>query len=306
MTAFAVPLALAADMLVGEPAALWRRTGHPITWIGALISRLDARLNNGTRARGVLALAALSAVCFFAGGLIEALLPGGPVGVLLTAAVASIFIAHKSLIEHVSAVAAAPDLATARARVGLIVGRDTAEMDAGAVSRAALESLGENFSDGVVAPVFWFAVLGLPGLILYKGINTADSMIGHKTPRHKAFGWAAARTDDAANYVPARLAAVLIALQRPHVWRRWSAVAASARRHVSPNAGWPEAALAVALKVELGGPRRYQGRMLDGVRLNRGGRTARLDDIARGTALIGRAGLTQIGLYTVLAVLSAL
>ena len=304
MSLAAVPLALALDAVIGDPAGLWRRIGHPVTWMGALLTRLEARLNRGRRRDGVVALGAL--VGSFAAGAaaVSALLPDGVVGLLAEAAIASTLIAQRSLHQHVAAVAAAPDLAAARHAVAQIVGRETAALDEAAVARAALETLGENWSDGVVAPVFWFALAGLPGIVAYKAINTADSMIGHRTPRYEKFGWAAARVDDAANLVPARLAAVLIAAARPRTFRAWRTVAAGARAHLSPNAGWPEAALAVALSVALGGPRRYGARVVEGVRLNPGGRPARRRDIRRGLALTSAAGLLHGAVYVVLVLLA--
>ncbi|WP_226582097.1 adenosylcobinamide-phosphate synthase CbiB [Acuticoccus sediminis] len=296
-----VPFALAFDAILGEPGWAWSRVGHPVTWMGNLIDRLDGRLNRGRRADGVVALLVLVTVFGGVAVVIDALIADGPIGLLIEAALGSTLIAYRSLVQHVRAVVRADGLSDARRAVGMIVGRDTSAMDEGAISRAALESLGENWSDGVVAPAFWFAVAGLPGIVIYKAINTADSMIGHRTPRYEAFGWAAARTDDAVNFIPARLAAVTVALAHPRVFRRWETVTAGARAHVSPNAGWPEAALAVATGVELGGPRQYGGRSVDGVRLNAGGREARRGDIRRGVEIIGRAALIHGAVYALLA-----
>lgn len=302
MSLAAVPLALAIDAATGDPDWLWRRTGHPVTWMGAAIDRLEERLNRRRRIDGVVALGALVGV-FGAGALaVDALLPDNVVGLVIEALLASTLLAHRSLHQHVKAVADAPDLPAARRAVAMVVGRETATMDEAAVSRAALETLGENWSDGVVAPAFWLAVAGLPGLVAYKAINTANSMIGHRTPRFEAFGWAAARVDDVANLIPARLAAVVIALARPRTFRAWPTVVAGAHAHVSPNAGWPEAALAVALGVELGGPRRYGDREVDGIRLNPGRRQPDRRDIRRGLALSLGAGLIHAALYVALAV----
>lgn len=307
MTLAAVPLALALDAALGEPPALWRRLGHPVRWFGAAIASLDARLNAGShrRAKGVLALVAALALFALPAAAVEALagrLPP-PAQWLLLGALASSLLAHRSLNAHVDAVASAPDLAGARAALSHIVGRDVAGLDEAGVARAGLETLAENLSDGVVAPAFWFAVAGLPGLVAYKVINTADSMIGHRTARHAAFGWCAARVDDAANLVPARLTALAIALAGPGTLRRLPAVAAQARRHASPNAGWPEGALAHALAVSLGGPRSYAGRHVDGAWLNRDGAPPQRHDLRRGLALSLRVGLIQFAVYVLLALL---
>lgn len=301
MSLAAVPLALAVDALVGDPPGLWRRVRHPVVWMGAAVFWLDHRLNRGRRVDGVIALATLLGLAVGPALALSLLLPGGILGLALEAVLAATLLAHNSLHRHVAAVAAASGLAAAREAVGQIVGRQTAGMDEADVARAALESLGENFSDGVVAPAFWLAVGGLPGIVAYKAINTADSMIGHRTVRYEAFGWAAARLDDVANFVPARLTAALIALTRPSTVRRWAVVRDGARRHASPNAGWPEAALALNLAVSLGGPRHYGDRLVDGVRLNPQGRAPTRRDIGRGLTAIAYAGLLQGLLYLGLA-----
>ncbi len=254
-------LALLLDAALGEPRAIWSRVPHPAVLMGRAVDGLDRRLNRGDRRRlkGALATAALVLGAGAQGWLVAALL-----GWLGEVVLGAILLAQRSLVEHVRAVAQALRLSTGEGRraVALIVGRDTRAMDAPDVARAAIESAAENFSDGVVAPAFWFALLGLPGLLAYKAVNTADSMIGHRTPRHEAFGWASARLDDVLNWVPARLSAVLIRLAGGG-WGGWSGVAADARLHRSPNAGWPEAAMARALDVALSGPRSYGGRRTD-------------------------------------------
>ncbi|RMH42828.1 MAG: cobalamin biosynthesis protein CobD, partial [Alphaproteobacteria bacterium] len=190
-----------------------------------------------------------------------------------------------------------------RVAVARIVGRDTATLDRAGVARAAIESAAENFSDGVVAPVFWLLVGGLPGLVAYKAVNTADSMIGYRTPRHEAFGWAAARLDDAMNWVPARLAAVLLALVGG--WRaRWADMRRDAGHHRSPNAGWPEAAMAGALGVALAGPRSYQGTLTDDPFVNpKGRRDAGAEDVDRAVSLLWRAWLVLLGAIALAAAL---
>ncbi len=262
--------ALLLDAAFGEPRWLWSRLPHPAVLMGRAVGRLDAHLNTGThrRLRGCVATLALVGGALILGLALRAL--PGPFAEIL---VGAILLAQRSLADHVTAVARAVGLSLAegRAEVAMIVSRDTAAMDASAVARAAIESAAENLSDGVVAPFLWFAVAGLPGLLVYKAVNTADSMIGYLTPRHAAFGWSAARLDDAMNLIPARLTALLIRMTAPGSGR-WSEIAADARRHRSPNAGWPEAAMARALGVALAGPRSYDGQMRDFAFVNAPGR----------------------------------
>lgn len=252
--------ALLLDAALGEPKWLWGRISHPAVQIGRIIHWLDARLNAGSarKARGVLAVVMLSVGSLALGVLLSAF---GPLAEIVVAAV---FLAQRSLCDHVRAVADAlrVSLGDGQRMVARIVGRDTRDMDTSAVARAAIESASENLSDGVVAPAFWFLIAGLPGLILYKSINTADSMIGYRTPRYEEFGWAAARLDDLLNLVPSRLTAAMIALPTGQI-RNWSDIAADARRHRSPNAGWPESAMARALNIALAGPRSYHGKKTD-------------------------------------------
>jgi adenosylcobinamide-phosphate synthase len=258
---FHAPLLLAAlilDAIFGEPRAIWSRVPHPAVLMGRLVDWADDRFNIGEhpKATGVAVILGLSVLAIGI-GVILALLPLGWLWQIL---VAAILLAQRSLSDHVLAVADALRGSTEQGRqmVSMIVGRDTAEMAPADISRAAIESAAENLSDGVVAPAFWFLVAGLPGLLLYKIVNTADSMIGHKTPRHAAFGWAAARFDDLLNWVPARLTAGLIALSHRSAGAL-SLAWAEARQHRSPNAGWPEAAMAGVLDVALSGPRSYGG-----------------------------------------------
>ena len=262
--------ALLIEAACGYPAGLFRLVGHPVTWIGALIAGLDRRLNEAhrpeaaRRRRGVLALALLLAATVLPALLLQAfllaLLPR-PAAIAGLAVLASSLPASRSLHAHVRAVADAlrdEGLAAGRAAVAHIVGRDTSVLDEAGVVRAAIESLAENFSDGVVAPALWCALLGLPGILTYKAINTADSMIGHRTPRHEAFGWAAARLDDWVNLPASRLAALWLTLAAGgQAGASVRTVRRDARAHRSPNAGWPEAAMAGALGLRLNGPRRY-------------------------------------------------
>jgi adenosylcobinamide-phosphate synthase len=229
--------------------------------MGRAVGWLDTRLNTGTQRR-LRGIAALLALVLGAGsvGLALAALPGIWADVIIGA----ILLAQRSLADHVRAVAAALRLSVAEGRrsVAMIVGRDTASMDQPAVARAAIESAAENLSDGVIAPAFWLLAAGLPGILIYKAVNTADSMIGHRTPRHEQFGWASARFDDLLNLVPARLTALLIWLTRPRAGV-WPAIIRDARLHRSPNAGWPESAMAQVLDIALSGPRSYHGQSRD-------------------------------------------
>lgn len=262
-------LAMLLDAVLGEPRWLWSRLPHPAVLMGRVIGWADARFNHGAaqRAKGVAVMVALGGAALLLGSLLATL------GPFVEVIVAAILIAQRSLVDHVLAVANGlrAGLPEGRAAVAMIVSRDTAAMDESAVARAAIESAAENMSDGVVAPLFWFAVAGLPGLLLYKITNTADSMIGYRTPRHEAFGWAAARFDDLLNLVPARATALLIAVTQGGL-RDWRGIIADAGLHRSPNAGWPEAAMARALGIALSGPRAYDGRMQDFAYVNATGR----------------------------------
>jgi adenosylcobinamide-phosphate synthase len=263
-------LALALDALIGDPDMIWRRYPHPVVWIGALIAALDRGLNRDAdhdprrKAMGVIALLILLTICGAAALALDAALRALPGHPFTSALAASVLIAQNSLYAHVARVRTAfanGGLAAARGAVSMIVGRNPESLDEAGVARAAIETTAENFSDGVVAPALWFMVAGLPGLVLYKAINTADSMIGHRSPRHLAFGWAAARLDDAVNLIPARLAGLLVAVAAPvaggSIRRAFHVMLRDARLHRSPNAGWPEAAMAGALGVALAGPRLY-------------------------------------------------
>ncbi len=256
----ALVLAMALDAVMGEPKSLWDRIPHPAVLMGRTIDWADNRFNNGEdkRQKGVIALGLLILFWVVLAGILSSF------GWVVQIICAAILLAQKSLVEHVEAVASGLRQTITRGRkaVAMIVGRDTAQMDEPAVARAAIESAAENFSDVVIAPAFWFLIAGLPGIVLYKLVNTADSMIGHRTPRHEEFGWAAARLDDWLNWVPARLSAILILLShgRPDLWR---GLPTEARQHRSPNAGWPESAMARVLNVSLSGPRAYHGQMQD-------------------------------------------
>ncbi len=310
----ATALALLIERFAGYPDALARRIGHPVEWIGRLIAWLDARLNPEGRPAGRLTgVVALVMLLLVAGGVAVAvafLLRKLPYGWIAEALLATPFLAQKSLRDHVGAVADGLEssLGQGRAAVSRIVGRDPEALDGAGVSRAALESLAENASDGIVAPAFWLALFGLPGIVLYKAINTADSMIGHRSPRHLSFGWAAARLDDLVNLPCARLTGLAFAaaaLFSSRAAARASVVAMwrDAHRHVSPNAGWPEAALAGALGFRLGGPRSYGGRHVDLASMGNGKDDLGPSDIREGLRLYGRALSLLAGLFVLLAVL---
>ncbi|MDW3183237.1 adenosylcobinamide-phosphate synthase CbiB [Roseobacter sp.] len=285
-TAAVLICALCLDAVLGEPRWLWDRVPHPAVLMGRFVGFLDQRFNTGRNKHrnGILCTIALVIV----GGVLGYLL--STAGPLVEIIVAAMLLAQKSLVQHVAAVADGlrMSLREGQRMVARIVSRDTSVMDETLVARAALESAAENLSDGVIAPAFWFLIAGLPGLVVYKLINTADSMIGYRTPRHEAFGWAAARLDDVLNLIPARLTALLLAL--PARCFDLSGIRADARRHRSPNAGWPEAALSRALGVALAGPRAYDGQMQDFPYVNPDGRSILTPvDIDAGIAMLWKA-----------------
>ena len=291
-------LALLLDALLGEPRVLWDRWPHPAVLMGRAVAWADRRFNDRTRAMGVFVLLILLAGAI-ALGLALATLPGGVAEVI----VGAILLAQRSLADHVTAVARGlrMSLGEGHRAVAMIVGRDTVALDKSATARAAIESAAENFSDGVVAPAFWFAVAGLPGLLAYKFVNTADSMIGHRTPRHEAFGWASARFDDLLNLIPARLSALLIWLTGPG--GPWRPIITEARLHRSPNAGWPEAAMARVLDVALSGPRSYHGEMRDYPWVHpQGRRTIGAPEIEASVRVLWRAWGILLALAVVVAV----
>ena len=274
---FALALAaLLVDAVTGDPPALYRWIPHPVAAVGRGIGILEARLNDAALSdarrlvRGGVAALLVVAAAASVGALVHALASAAPAGAVIEAVAASVLVAYRGLRDHVGEVARGLEsgLADARAAVSHLVGRDPASLDGPGVARAAVESLAENFADGVVAPLFWYVLLGFPGLLAYKAINTLDSMIGHRDPRYRHFGRVAARVDDAANWIPARLAAALLAsaaLALPGASARGALRAAlrDARHHRSVNAGWPEAAMAGALGFSVAGPRRYGGRTVE-------------------------------------------
>lgn len=303
MSAAIVAIAMALDAAFGEPEALWRRLPHPAVLMGRLIGAADRRLNSGSsrRLKGAALMLALCLGAWWTGHVIENL----PFGAVFTILIGAILLAQKSLVQHVKAVATGlrTSLEAGRQSVAMIVGRDTSQMESPAVSRAAIESAAENLSDGVIAPVFWFLVAGLPGLLVYKITNTADSMIGYRTARHAEFGWAAARFDDLVNWIPARLTAVLIAVATGKI-TAWPKIRRDAPLHRSPNAGWPEAAMAIALDTSLSGPRSYDGKMSDFPWVwPEGRRNAGPKDIDASVKILWRVWGLSLGLVLVMTLL---
>ena len=288
MMALVALIALLIDAAIGWLDVIYRRIGHPVTWLGRLIAALDARWNRGTHRtfRGMAASLIVVGAATLPAIALQAALGPWLAGVLAWPLVAS-----RSLHDHVRAVARpllAGDLPAARHATAMIVGRDVTRAEAPALARAATESLAENASDGVIAPLFWAALAGLPGIAAYKAVNTLDSMIGHRTPRHAEFGRFAARLDDAANWIPARLTAILIALAGGGR-AAWRIARRDSRHHRSPNAGWPEAAMAGALNVRLSGPRVYADRIADEPWLNAAAPDPAPADLDRALAIYRRA-----------------
>ncbi|MDB9962906.1 adenosylcobinamide-phosphate synthase CbiB [bacterium] len=295
----ALVLAMVLDALLGEPKWLWSRLPHPAVVIGRAVGVLDARMNDDTRGAGAFAVS-IMLVGAIALGLMLMVLPG----IWAEVIVGAVLLAQKSLVEHVQRVGDALRLSLGEARraVAMIVGRDVRDMDAPAVARGAIESAAENLSDGVIAPAFWFAIGGLPGLLAYKIVNTADSMIGYRTPKYENFGWAAAKLDDILNWIPARLTALLIW----GITRRgsWGDIAADASLHRSPNAGWPEAAMAPALGVSLSGPRSYDGVIEDFDWVHAEGRKdAGPDDIDGAVDMLWKAWALGLALAAMIALI---
>jgi adenosylcobinamide-phosphate synthase len=303
------------ELCAGYPQALWRAIGHPVAWIGHLIAALDRLLNRDTaeaywrRGVGIVAILLLLGIVGAIAFVVERELLRLPFGLIAVAVVASTLIAQRSLHRHVADVATALErdgIDAGRAAVAKIVGRDPQTLDAAGISRAAIESLAENFSDGVVAPVLWMAIAGLPGAALYKAINTADSMIGHRTPRYESFGWAAAKLDDLVNLPASRLSALLLVAaatlsKNGSATAAWRAVVRDAARHRSPNAGYPEAAMAGALSLSLAGPRVYGGVTIDDATMGDGRRDATAADIRRALTLYRYADAILIALVAAIA-----
>lgn len=313
----AAALALLVERLFGYPKPLYDKIGHPVEWFGSVLKKLEALLYDPqaeplqARLRGLAVLLALLLIVTIPAVFVASILSTLKFGWIVEALLATALIAQHSLYEHVSAVGKGLDISLNEGRkaVARIVGRDPAALDESGIVKGALESLAENASDGIVAPVLWYALLGLPGIVAYKAINTADSMIGHKSERYIYFGWAAARLDDLINLPASRLTGFLfaaaaawndqergkIALQA--MWRE-------APKHQSPNAGWPESALAASLGVKFGGPRSYEGALVDLPWMGEGRETLNRDDIRKGLRLYGTAMTFLLFLAVFLAPLS--
>ena len=318
MFVFPALAALVIEAAFGYPQALVRRIGHPVMWIGALIAWADRRWNRAADAFAtrrfwgvalVIGLAgAMAAIGLLLTWLVQDLLPELFATIAL-GILASSLLAQRSLDQHVAAVATGLEkggIDGGRRAVAMIVGRDPDRLDEAGVARAAIESLAENFSDGVVAPLVWLAVAGLPGILIYKAINTADSMIGHLTEQHRAFGWAAARLDDLVNLPASRLSALWLASAAciiPGASSRgaWRAVWRDAHKHRSPNAGWPEAAMAGSLGLRLAGSRVYHGEIVADAWMGDGRAEAGAGDISRALRLYRTACLIQALMVAVLA-----
>lgn len=301
---------LAVDGLLGDMPGVFRRVPHPVVLAGRAIGFFDRKLNReirseaSRRVRGILAVVALVGLAAALGMAVQSLCRGSLLGAAAEILLIAVLVAQRSLYDHVAAVALALDqggLAAGRAAVRHIVGRDPTRLDAHGVARAAIESLAENFSDGVVAPVFWYLLLGLPGLFAYKMANTLDSMIGHKTSHYLAFGWAAARFDDLVNLAPARISGVLIAAaalfaEKGRPGRAVAIMLRDGRRHRSPNAGWPEGAMAGALDLALAGPRHYAEGLVVDPWVGDGTARAATSDVHRALGLYKLACLVLGGL----------
>lgn len=301
---------LVIDALFGDMPAIFRYVPHPIVLAGRAIAFFDRKFNREIRSeasrreRGIVTVLVLVGGAALIGLIVERACRGSLIGAALQAVIIAVLIAQRSLYEHVAAVAAGlanGGLDGGREAVRHIVGRDPMSLDAHGVARAAIESLAENFSDGVVAPVFWYLLLGLPGLFAYKMANTLDSMIGHRTPRYRSFGWAAARLDDLLNLVPAPISGLLLVAAaffadrcRPN--RAMAIMLRDGRKHHSPNAGWPESAMAGALGLALAGPRRYAEGLVEDPWLGEGSARAATADISRALRLYRLACLIEGGL----------
>ena len=290
-------IALCIDRLIGWPDFLFRRFSHPVVGIGHLISLFERNLNKTTwstslrRTTGFLTLLFLMVGFAILGFFILLIIPEGPIGVLVTSFLVWPLIAAKSLADHVAAVAEplkANDLPEARQAVSMIVGRNSNQLGSNDIARAALESLAENTSDGVTAPLFWGVLLGFPGVLIYKFVNTADSMIGYKNERYRDFGWASARIDDLVNYIPARLTSFMYAIISRNTLRVLRITFRDASQHRSPNAGWPETSVAASIGVKLSGPRIYEGVKTNDPWLNNDGRDPTVNDLFSGLKLFDR------------------
>ncbi len=311
-----VALALVLEYFVGYPQAIFKMIGHPVQWIGKLIAYLDEGLNDpdledqDQRNHGIFAVLALCLAVGIPAYIAAKFLSYVQYGWIINVALATTMIAQKSLRDHVSAVARTlpQSIIDARKQVGKIVGRDPNALDESGVAKAALESLAENTADGVTAPIFWYAIAGLPGIVIYKAINTADSMIGHKSEKYLHFGWAAAKLDDLVNLPVSRLTGLLFAAaawfkSKTRAQAALNAMWRDASKHQSPNAGWPEAAMAGALDLKFGGPREYDGDKVELAYMGDGRLQLIAADIDKGLELYDRALLILLAVAVVLAMI---
>ena len=300
--------ALIVDWVIGDPDCIWKRISHPVVLFGKLIETADRRLNctsyskGRRRLFGILLIFLLVAIAVLIGLIVTAVFSGSVYGHLAIIIIASIFISQKSMYKHVHTVLSAlqsKNISEGRIAVSKIVGRDTSQLEETELVRASIESLSENFSDGVVAPAFWFLIFGLPGLIAYKIINTADSMIGHKNEKYCDFGWASARLDDLVNFVPSRISGLLVSICAPVVGGSFrksiQTQISDAKLHNSPNAGWPESAMAGVLDVALAGPRVYHTHKVEGQWINVNGRKElNVRDLSNSIRIFVAATIAQI------------
>jgi adenosylcobinamide-phosphate synthase len=316
MQAFIAPLALLVERRFGYPPRLVAAIGHPVMWFGRVIDYFETRLNTPDRTdaqrrqAGMVALALLLLLVLVAAVVVQQVMRTIPGGWIIEILVATPFLAQKELGRAVEAVATAlrTSLEAGREAVSQIVGRDPQALDEAGVARAAIETLAESTSDGVVAPWFWLVLFGLPGIALYKAINTADSMIGHMNERYRHYGWASARLDDLVNWIPARLTAVLVTAAcfitaHASPSRAWAMARRDARKHASPNSGWPEASFAGALGFRLGGPRSYDGDVVDLPSFGDGKSALVGSDILRALVLYRATLNVLLGLSVVVALL---
>ena len=312
MAAFALVL----EYFVGYPQFIQRAMGHPVEWIGKLIAYLDEGLNDpdtedaDQRNHGIFAIVALCIAVAIPTFLVEKLLLSLHYGWIFNILLATAFIAQKSLRDHVADVARTlpQSIISARSEVAKIVGRNPTNLDESGIAKAALESLAENTADGITAPIFWFAVAGLPGIVVYKAINTADSMIGHKSEKYLHFGWAAAKLDDLVNLPASRLTGLLFAgaawfKSKSRAQAALTSMWRDANKHQSPNAGWPEAAMAGALDLKFGGPREYDGETVELAYMGEGRSQLTAADIDKGLELYDRALLILLAVAVVLAMI---
>lgn len=311
-TAAVILIALGLDALIGWPKTLYEKIGHPVSWLGKLITRLDQSLNRPEwhpptkRLMGILAAVFVILLCITLGRIIETVAGEGIAGFLISVVVVWPLLAARSLYTHVKDVAIPLeklDLRDAREAVSMIVGRNPSQLDSSGVGRAAIESLAENASDGVVAPVFWGVVFGLPGILAYKAINTLDSMVGYKNAKYFDFGWASAKIDDVANWIPARITGGLISLMSGNPKQSLLVMKQDASKHRSPNAGWPEGAMSGALDVRLSGPRIYDGVATDDPWLNASGRDVEGLDVTKALVIFRRSMFGLAGLLAILALI---